>query len=220
MIILEPGAISVLHECCSKKTPAIILDPESDLFWHARFESLSEESFTLCLLQKTNNSLKAPRFFITFAHRGFCCAFFAKVLEYRSDPSLSSSSLILQLPSKITNTERRMFKRIPIGKMVVPLVRVSIEENRILHPKPTNLSLTGIMVEFDAAEDPDLLPPAEFELELRLGDHAVRLKSVIKHRDGRRYSLLFPEVVTKDGIDAPQPLRKIVDILSAYDSKK
>ena len=213
MVTLQPDTISILRGCCSYRAPAIILDPELDLIWQARFESVSQESFTLFLLEKTSNSLKASRYFISFAYNGLCCAFFTGILEYQSDPHSPVSSLTLQLPSKIIGMERRMSHRISIGKKVVPLVYLYTTEGQTLHPKPKNLSLTGIMVEFDSVEDPDLLPPAEVGLELRLGDHAVQLKSLINRRDGHSYFLSFPEVISKDGVNAPQPLQKIVESL-------
>jgi hypothetical protein len=125
--------------------------------------------------------------------------------------------MILQLPNRIIGMERRMCYRVAIGEEVVPLVRVSTQEGPILLPKPIDISLTGMMIEFDPAEDPDLQPRAELWLELRLDDDEVLLRCIVKHRTGHRYSLVFPEVfATKHGIYAPQPLRKIVRSLEPF----
>lgn len=195
--------------------PALVLAPESDLVWHAHFESVSLESVTLHLLEEVSHSFETSSLFVSFSHSDKFYAFIARVLEYQNNPPQPSSYLILQLPSQIIGMERRMSYRVAIGEKVVPLVRLSTGESRILLPKPKDLSLTGILVEFDEVEDPDLLPQAELWLELILDDDAVLLKSVIKRREGHRYSLFFPEVLTKHGVYAPPPLRKIVKSLES-----
>lgn len=213
MISLESGPISVLHECCSSMAPALILDPTSDVAWHAHFESISLESVTLRLLEMISCSFETSNLFVSFSHRGNCCTFFAKVLEYQSNSPKSFSSLSLELPHQIIIMERRMSYRVPIGKKTVPSVRLLIGESQIFHPKPKDLSLTGISVEFHETEDPDLPLQTELWLELRLDDHEALLKSTIKRRKGHRYSLFFPEVLTDQGIHAPQSLRIIVESL-------
>lgn len=214
MATLKSDAISILHECCLCRAPALILDPDSDSIWHARLEAVTLESVTLCLFEEFNHSIEASSLFISFSHKGNCCAFLATVLECRNNESHLPFYMTLQLPSKIIGMERRMCYRVAIGEDVVPLVRVSTEEGQILLPKPKDISLTGMMIDFDPAEDPDLQPRAELWLELRLDDDEVLLKGIVKHRNDHRYSLVFPEVfATKHGIYAPQPLRKIVKSL-------
>lgn len=209
----KSDTLSRLHECCTYRVPALILDPRSDLIWHARLEAVSLESVTLGLFDETHNFLKSPRYFISFTHNGICCAFSAKVLGYQSNRPPSFSSLTLELPSKIIDMERRMSHRIPIAETMVPSVRLYTTENRRLRPKPKDLSLTGIMIEFDPADNPDLPPETEVGLELRLDNDSVRLKSIIRHRDGNNYFLFFTDVITEYGINAPEPLRKIVESL-------
>jgi hypothetical protein len=213
MDTLEPGTIAILHECCSYRAPAIILNPESDLICSARFASISQNSITLHLSAEASRFLEASRFFISFSHNGNCCAFFSTVLEYQTASHLSPPSVTFQLSGKIIGLEKRMSYRVPIGNMVMPLVRLFTPIGRILLPKPIDLSLTGIMVEFDEMEDPELLPTVELKIELRLDTHVVQLKSVVKRRDGHRYGLYFPEVVSKHGVNAPESLRKIVESL-------
>ena len=80
---LDSGAALMLHECCFYKVPALVLDPESDLVWQARFESISKESVTLHLFEESNRSFEPSRLFVSFY--GNCCSFFATVLEYQSN---------------------------------------------------------------------------------------------------------------------------------------
>jgi hypothetical protein len=209
----KSDTLSRLHECCTYRVPALILDPYSDSIWHARLETVSLETVTLGLFEETHNFLKSPRYYISFTHNGLCCAFSAKVLGYQSNTPPSFSSLTLELPGKIIDMERRMSHRIPIGEKRAPSVRLYTTENRSLRPKPKDLSLTGMMIEFDPADNPDLPPETEVGLELSFNNYAVRLQSVIKNRDGNDYFLFFTDVITEHGINAPEPLRNIVESL-------
>jgi hypothetical protein len=214
MATQKSNTISILHECCLYRAPALILEAGTDFVCQARFESVSLDSVSLCLFEEINHSLEASDLFISLSHKGECYAFFSKAMEYRSNGFHLPVYMTLQLPSKIIGMERRMSHRVVIGEDLVPWVRVSTKNGRILLPKAKDISLTGMMIEFDSAEDPNLQPPEELWLELRLDKDAVLLKSVIKQRNGTRYSLAFPEAIaTNQGIYAPQSLPKIVDAL-------
>jgi hypothetical protein len=106
-----------------------------------------------------------------------------------------------------------MSYRIVVGENIVPLVHLYAAEKPTLTPKPKDISLTGIMIEFDPPDDPDLTPEMEVWLNLSLDGYSVRLRAVVRHREDNRYFLFFPEVVTKHGINAPQPLRNIIETL-------
>lgn len=214
MATQKSNTISILHECCLYRAPALILEAGSGFVCHARFESVSLETVTLCLFEEIDHSLETSDLFISLAHKGDCYAFFSKMLEYRDHEFQFPVYITLQLPSKIIGMERRMSHRVVIGEDLVPWVRASTKDGRVLLPRAKDISLTGMMIEFDSAEDPNLQPPEVLWLELRLDNDAALLKSVIKHRNGHRYSLAFPEAIaTNQGIYAPQTLPKIVDAL-------
>jgi hypothetical protein len=97
-----------------------------------------------------------------------------------------------EITTKVIGTEARMANRVPIGKKPAPFARLSTQDGPILLPIPIDISLTGILVEFAAAEDPDLTPSEEADLELRLGDDTIHLRAELRRRDGHRYGLFFP----------------------------
>ena len=213
MVALGSGTISFLHECCSSMAPVLILDPNSSSVCHAHFESVSLESVTLVLLENVNHLFEDSNLLISFSHYVDCYTFFAKVIEFQDNTNNSFAYLRMQLPNRIIRMERRMSYRVAIGEKVVPSVRLSMGRSRILFPKPKDLSLTGMSVEFHETEDPNLSPQTELWLELHLDEYEVLLKSIINRRDGNSYSLYFPEVLTKQGVFAPASLRKIVESL-------
>jgi len=211
--MLEPNTVELLRDCCSCGAPAIILSPEMGAVCHARFTAVSPESVTLDLSEGTNLLPEGTRCCISFSHGGSSCAYFATVLEYQHVPPPEPSHLILEITAKVIGTEARTAYRVPIGKKPAPCARLSTQDGQILLPIPIDISLTGILVEFATAEDPDLTPSEEVDLELHLGDDTVHLRAEVRRRDGHRYGLFFPETVTKCGVQAPQSLRNIVENL-------
>ncbi|MBN2320092.1 MAG: PilZ domain-containing protein [Acidobacteria bacterium] len=209
MITITPEMMALFRECCSFKASALILNPETNFVCHAHFASVSQDSVTFHLINRVRQLLKAPRLFISFSQNGICNAFFAAIVEYKDNLPLSPESISVQLATKIYGMETRVSYRFPIRGREGLFVRLLLANGRTLFPKPIDLSLTGILIEFDETEDPDLLSPSEVELELRLEAHSVQLKAVIKRRDGHRYGLFFPETVTSGGINAPSSLRLI-----------
>jgi hypothetical protein len=215
---LNPGIVAILEECSSYRTPALILNPKLNLVFHAHFVEVSKDSITVNLANNVVNDadlwLKIPRLFISFSHNGNCCAFFAEVMEYRDKSTVLSPALKLKVSSKIIGMESRMSYRVPIGEKFAPSVRMFTKEGRVFLPKPIDLSYTGILIEFDKKEDPNFQPSDEVRLELRLDKYLIQLKAVVKRRDGNRYGLFFPEIVTQHGINPPQALQKIVASLA------
>ena len=213
MASLSPGNDIILDDCCSNRIPALILNPELDLVFHAHFVSASEDTVAFHLMNDVARWLKASRLFISFSYNGSCCAFFAVILECQDKSSLSSPGLKLRLSSKIIGIESRMAYRVPIEDKFLLSARLFAKEGQVYLPRPIDLSFTGILIEFDETEDPDFSISDEFRLELRLDVHVIQLKAVVRRRDGHRYGLFFSEIVTKYGVNAPQGLRQIVGLL-------
>ena len=210
---LKPEMIALFHNCCLNRAPALVLNPESDSICHARFAAVSYDSVILHLMDQVCNLIENSRLFVSFSQNGNCCAFFATMEEYKDQSILSPASLSLKPSTRIIGMESRMSYRVPIGEKVVPTVRVTTTEGQTFLPKPIDLSLTGILIEFDETEDPDLFLYDELGLELSLDKEMVQLKSVVKRRDGHRYGLFFPESVNMRGVNAPHSLRTIVESL-------
>ncbi len=210
---LDPKTIEIIHDCCSCKAPAVIFSPEVGAVCHARFIAVSPESVTLDLLEEINLLPKATHCCISFSHGGHSSSFFATVLECEPLPPPEPSHLVLEITTKVVDTEARAAYRIPIGKKPAPSVRLLMKDGRVLLPAPIDISLTGILVEFSADKDPNLLPSEEVDLELCLDADGLFLRAEVRRRDRHRYGLFFPGTVGTCGVQAPQSLRNIVENL-------
>jgi len=213
MVLLEPDMAEVIRERCSYGAPAIILNPESGVVCHARFASISDDSIGFHLLEDVRDFPKMKSYLISFSHGGNCCAFFAAILEYKRIPLTAAPYLSLKMSSRIFGVEARMAYRIPIGTDAELILRLFTQDGATLHPRPVDVSLTGILIEFGKVDDPDLPLMSMVDLEMRLADQTASLKAIVKRRDGHRYGLFFQEVVSGHGIEPPVSLRRIVDSL-------
>jgi hypothetical protein len=213
MVLQDPDTYAVIRDCCSYGAPAIILNPESGVVCHARFASVSDGSIGFHLLEDVREFPKMKSYLVSFSHGGNCCAFFAAILEYRRIPLTAAPYLSLKITTKIFGVEARMSYRIPIETGSVLILRLFTQDGATLHPRPVDVSLTGILIEFGKIDDPDLALSSVVGLEMQLADQTANLKAVVKRRDGHRYGLFFQEVVTGHGIEPPGSLRTIIDAL-------
>lgn len=213
MVLPEHDTTAVIRDCCSYGAPAIILNPESGVVCHARFASTSDDSIGFHLLEDVREFPKMKSYLISFSHGGNCWAFFAAILEYKRIPLTAAPYLTLKMSSGIFGVEARMTYRIPIETGSELILRLFSQDGTTLLPRPVDVSLTGILIEFGKVDDPDLPLSSVVGLEMQLANQTVNLKAVVKRRDGHRYGLFFQEVVTGHGIEPPASLRMIVDSL-------
>jgi hypothetical protein len=213
MLRININATEALRECCSYQAPAIILNAEGGLVCHARLTSLSSDSVTLDVISEEKIEPPFKRCCISFVYRGDTRAFYAAVREHRQNLPPQLPQLVFEIPLGLLETEARAAFRVPIGEKSELPVRVATKDALSWAVRPVDLSLTGILIEFTAAEDPDLPIGAETEVELRLRNEVVRLKGEVRRRDKHRYGLFFLEVASKHGIKAPKPLRNTVEAL-------
>jgi hypothetical protein len=203
-----------LHECCNYKAPAIILNTAARQAYRARLASLSGSSVALEVWEDIAPLLAEPRLGVSFVYRGNSCAFFATVLEYLPSPPPQVSRLVLEIPTKIVGIDARLAQRVPIKRNSGLRVRVTTRDGRSWAPRPIDLSLTGILIEFPAGKTPDLAVGSKIELELCLGSEVAELTGEVRRRIKHQYGLFFRKVFSKRGISPPLPLRRIVETLS------
>ena len=73
-----------------------------------------------------------------------------------------------------------------------------------------NISLTGILIEFEGYDVYDIAIGAEVNLTLKLGDKAVKISGKIVRRDGNQYGIFFPDTIVDNEVQPPDSLQSIV----------
>jgi c-di-GMP-binding flagellar brake protein YcgR len=76
-----------------------------------------------------------------------------------------------------------------------------------------NISLTGILIEFESDDVYDMAIGGEVNLTLKLGDKAAKISGKIMRRDGNQYGIFFPDTIVENEVQPPAPLQSIVLVL-------
>jgi hypothetical protein len=203
--------LEVLQECASYKAPAIILNTETGIRCHVRIQSASRENVVLELMEPW--MLVAPRtiFCISFRYRNESLAFASKLLEARRSPF--PGTLVIELPPTICGIEARSAFRVPVLPKSGLLINIINCEGARFIARPVNLSLTGILVNFEDLLDPELELGPGITAELTLAQYTVKLAGEVRNRNGHEYGILFREVITSKGFAPPEELREIFAIV-------
>jgi len=213
MIEVKPEVLEALRECCAYRAPIVMIDTGAGRVYHARLAAVTEECITVEVADPSEAPPEKTNCCVSFACRGESRAFFVRVLRHVQQPPPGLLRVNLEISSGPMGLEARMAFRVPVGTRQGVAVRLTLGDDTVLAPRPVDLSLTGILVEFEPHEDPHLAPGTRVEIELRLDLDSVRLNAEVVHRTMSRYGLYFPDVVHRGGISPPEALMRIVEIL-------
>jgi hypothetical protein len=121
-------------------------------------------------------------------------------------------SLLLDFLDSVDWDRRRAF-RVPLSKSRALYVDITWHE--MTYPvTPLDVSLTGILVEFDHRLAPDLAIDDSVGVTLKLGEVSASLMGTIKRRTGYgRYGIFFSGAVSGQRVDPPIALLSIVSQL-------
>jgi len=213
MTEMHTEVVEALRECSAYRAPVVILNAEASSVCHGRLTSMTENSVTLEVAGEVKPPPRISHCCVSFSFRGRSRAFFSRLLEFQQSTPPQPSHFLLEFPQELVSIEARISCRIPVARRHGLAIQVTVEEKMVLHPTPVDLSLTGILIEFSDAEDPDLPKGAKLRVSLQLGPDAVDLKAEVARRSRRQYGLFFPEVVTEHGLIPPAPLTRIVETI-------
>lgn len=196
---------SILQTCCLGQQPAKII-LENGLS-EARFSILNDKTVQFRIAMPTEVEFTPLSLcFVTFLFSQRTCAFVGKVHEY------IEPHVILHVPKRIAVAEGRSSFRVPITDHSKLTVRVKSEDDSaVWDARAIDLSLTGILIAFDAKDPPRLNVGSTVTVELRLGDQVVRAAGIIRRQDAsNRYGIFFSHFVVKGEVRPPKDLRGMV----------
>lgn len=181
-----------------------------------RFASTSEETVTIEVFERPQTKLKPfSTVVITYFREGRSCVFITVVYDTRQK-SASAPEIVLKMPTQIARTETRQALRVPL----VPNSGLRVRLNRgrtTYHPRPVDISLGGMSIEFDSGVDPNIPLGTTISVELKLDGEPVTLSAEVRRRDEEQYGLYFPSTSGASEEDteghAPPEYRNIVHAL-------
>ncbi len=197
-----PSAISrgeLLREFCARREPVTIIGDE-ETHWGSFLHF--DVDLTLELLPGADPSfVTASVHAVCFGQPPKSSVLLATVKHYDED----CRQLLLTSLSPITKLERRRFRRLPIPVNCGLVVRIDRGEQQWT-PKPLDLSMGGMCVEFPPDPVTELEVGTSVDVKLRLGHHATELPATIARQHQNSYGLAFL-------LPIPQPLQQIYELL-------
>ncbi len=210
--------VSMLSAQCARLNTARVITSDLGLICQARFSSLSAESVLLELLDPPETGYFRPLSLcvVSFNNGSRHCIFLSSVIHFKQDKQeeeLQIGQLLLRIPSDIIAAESRIAFRVPLGRDTELRVRVVDENGKTWTPRPIDISMTGILIEFPADDVPDFQIDDRLQVELRMNNHVEQLEGTVRRCEGRGYGVIFPEVLRGAEFDPPAALRAIVNAL-------
>jgi hypothetical protein len=206
----------IIQSCCATSLPATIMSPDMGIIVQGRFSGTSDETVTFEVFERLKSKLKPfSTAVITYFRDGRSCVFITVVYDYRQK-SIGAPELVVKLPKQIARTETRQALRVPL--VANSGLRVRINRGRTTyHPRPVDISLGGMSLEFDKGVDPNIPLGTAIEVELRLDGEVVKLAAEVRRRVDEQYGLYFPSntgsVEDDEEGHAPPEYRNIVHSL-------
>ncbi len=197
-----PSAISrgeLLREFCARREPVTIIGDE-ETHWGSFLHF--DVDLTLELLPGADPS------FVTSSVHAVCfgqppgsSVLLGTVKHYDEN----QGRLLLTSLSPITRLERRLSQRIPVPINCGLVARI-VQGEEQWTPRPVDLSMSGLGIEFAPDATPKLAMGTSVNVTLRFGDHATELPARVAREDKGSYGLCFIPPI-------PHPLQRIYRLL-------
>jgi c-di-GMP-binding flagellar brake protein YcgR len=203
-----PDVVGILAECCSSATPALALPVDVGVPFEALFLEVTNRGVTLA----TEAEAAEATFYslcpclVSFSHGGRVMAFLSQIQDWThaDDPP----RLVLELPSRLLAMEHRRLFRVPVREDHGLQVSVTADDGRVRIAKPLDITVGGMLVEFD--EDPSFAIDTRLRVAMSLEEDAAEVAGLVRHRRDRRYGLSFYEIVSQGRIRPSEVLLRIV----------
>ena len=205
---------AIMEECCSFHVPAVLISPDTNTIFQARFASVADGIISFDVLQDEGTVLKSlSTCCVSYFREGRAYLFLSVVQGYRHLQSTDRPRLDLSHPTEITATDVRRAFRVPVLAEVGLEVGVVTGEGKKYHPRPGDISFGGMMVAFPEAGVPDLQVGQTLQVEISLGRDSVQFSAEVRQRMGvhkHKFGLFFPECYRGNAFEPPQAYRRIV----------
>jgi hypothetical protein len=208
------STLSILSECCICHSSAAVAFPALQTLYRGEFEGLSDRELTLRLLPNDSGDFHTDCLCcVTFNYEYRPHVFLSSVLSHGGESVGTTRPLTLEVPAQILVENRRIAFRVPVDRDSGLRVWVTTRDGQTWTPETRNLSVAGMLVEFDRAAAPRLEAGDLIEVLLQMAAHEIRLEAEVKRRDGDAYGLFFPKSLDGRKLRPPADLDAIVRAL-------
>ncbi|MBM3290419.1 MAG: PilZ domain-containing protein [Candidatus Hydrogenedentes bacterium] len=217
----DPGKIvltdvsKIIGECCARHVPAIVAQPDSHTAIKAAFSLAGHDSlrFEVRGQAGANFTNLAPAV-VSYAIGGCVHVFVVSVTGFV--PSTGTGYLTTTLPPFILCPEMRQSFRVPLFDTGLVQVRIEDEGYAVHEPRLIDISRGGALIEFPAANDPNLQLKSAVKVELQLDEQVAAYLAEVRHAHPGRYGLMFVE--SPSALDSAHQDAALKGILAAIET--
>ena len=202
--------VSLLSECCICRASGFVAFPAAQTLCPGEFAGLDDHTLTLALFPEDEGFLTDCLCCVTFNHKHRPHVFLSSVRSVDQDVPGDPLRLSLEIPEQILVDKRRIAFRVPVTDDSQLKVWVKTPDGQTWMPATRNLSVAGMLIEFDPDAAPRLAPGDSIEVFLQLPDNEIRLQANVMRSAGDSYGLSFPGSIRGGMLEPPPALEAIV----------
>ena len=203
----------ILRECCAHNVPAVIISPDNNLIFEARFATDTDGLITFEVLQEKGTVLRSlSTCCVSYFREGRAFIFLSVVQGYHHLKTSDRPRLTLSHPTQITATDVRRAFRVPVPAEIGLTVNMVVDGQKY-SPRPGDISFGGMMVVFPENDVPDLAVGQTMQMNISLEGNQVDLKGELRQRFGdhkNKFGVFFPDCYHGEAFHPPEAYRRIV----------
>ncbi len=210
------GILAAIRECCASRQSALVVAVGMGTVHDATFEAISDEVLTLGLKDPEAQAHFQPMglVFVMFQMSIGANAFMVHVRDIESEGELAQLNLLP--PTNALSAKGRSVFRIPLIADHGLEVRVVLEEGRAVVARGVDISVAGVQVEFDRADDPGLSVGDVVGIELCHGARSVQLNGLVRRHADSGYGFSFPGCMTEGELSPRPELQEMVATIQRH----
>lgn len=184
-----------IDEFCEQKRLVSLTLADQERVLPCRFSGFESDSVTLEVLSPGTEELTGLPLPCTliFTDGNETNLLFGSAKSFTRDPG-SFPKIRLRVADRISKTETRTSFRVPLSPTSKLQVTLRSEEKEWT-PRPVDISLGGILLDFSAVEVPDLWDCEDLTIKLTIDDQSVELDGFPGRRDDSCYAVYFSEAL-------------------------
>jgi hypothetical protein len=182
-------ALETLEAACETEAPASLMAAHMAFSCTGKLRVATRAGVEVELAAAPVEPIVAgDRCAVTFPLAGRSAGFTARVVSAgaRSDGRFL---VVLDVPERVQATEQRMSVRVPVP--VGALDAAVLDGRTTYRVKALDLSLDGILVEFESGDVPDIAVGQRRKMALGRGTATLVVDVEVRRRDARRFGLYF-----------------------------
>ncbi|GMU94387.1 MAG: hypothetical protein AMXMBFR4_34450 [Candidatus Hydrogenedentota bacterium] len=215
--LIEPHSVEILHACCSMKLPVTVVVPESGVSARGRFLSVSDDKVVIESPATAGVQIGVlAQCLVIFVNEGQIYVFVSVLQCAEVGRGMENPKLTLTKPAYVLRPESRRWFRIPVLDRESVEVKFETEGYEYGDPTLLDLSVGGMLLEFQDDQDPGISPDTPVRIELQMEDKVVQYVAEVRYAHDHRYGLMFvPDADAEEAANAEGILREILTKLGS-----